>query len=105
MVMSVQPVEMGDKRRYETGIRIMGIGGRSALDRAGKEKVSTRWCGDVRDGSGNGLALVVLPFIIVVGARHQPQSRAEQESSSGGGACYATNKVAPTHRLLLKFLP
>src|SRR5258708_21986311 len=99
------PAEICDDRRVETRIRKMGIRGRSALDRAGKEKVSTGWCSDVRDGLWNGLALVVLPFIIVVGARHQPQSRAEQESSSGGGACYPTNKVAPTQSLLLKFLP
>src|SRR6266849_2340556 len=71
------PAEIGDDRRVETRIRKMGIRGRSALDRAGKEKVSTRWCGDVRERSGNGLALVVFPFILVVRARLQPQSRAE----------------------------
>src|SRR5690348_14637611 len=73
------PAEVGNDRWIVAWARR-----RTSVNWTGKEKVCTGWCTYVRDGTGNGLALVVFPFIVRKGRR--PQSRAEQESSSSGRA-------------------
>jgi hypothetical protein len=86
------PAEVGDDRRV---VACVGAGSRTGVNWAREKEVSARGCRDVRDRPRNCFALFAMSFILVVSARRQPQSRAEQESSAGRGARRSTNEIAP----------
>jgi len=86
-------LKVGDGGRVKAREGKVGEGGWStAVGRPWEEEVSR--ASNVRDGPREGFALVVFSFILVVRKRRGPQSRAEQESSSGSGAGCPADEIA-----------
>src|SRR6266852_7048161 len=87
-------LKVGDGGRVKAREGKVGEGGWSTAVGGSREEEVSR-ARNVRDRSREGFALVVFSFILVVRKRRRPQSRAEQEPSSGSGASCPADEIAP----------